>query len=872
MSFSKFFYDVHGFMPFPWQKEAADRLISDRDLNSIAVPTGCGKTAMIDAALYYAAHGGPRRIFFIINRRVVVDEAAERASKIAIALNSDGSPILRDMAKKLGPIRVVRLRGGVHTQDDWVWHPEETVIVLSTVDQVGSRLLHRGYGVSPRMWPLHAGFVGNHALYLLDEAHISAPFASTVKAIAGYGADVRMLEMSATLKENCSSSLELSDVDRNHPLLSKVLGAKKLVSMKEIKEVTESAFVKSAAEEAEKLGESGGIIAVVVNQVRTARAIWKNLVNKKQRAELLIGRIRPCDKDQFLSRLLPSLKAGRKRKRGETLFIVATQTIEVGADFDFDGMVTEAAPLSALIQRFGRLDRRGELGETWAVILGRTKNITKETADKTPVYGVDTYLTWQWLHEQLGDNKELDFGILAMEKILSKVQAPEEGSPHCPQLLPPHVTLFAQTGESAPYFDPSPWLHGPQKRSTDVSVVWRADFKEEHTEEWKDRAQAFPPMVREAMQLPMSAVYGLLNDNKADDTSDIEGANQFFNQKKQTVLKSFLRWRGNDDCMVSNDWQQISPGDTIILPGSYGGTDQYGWDPKYNKPVNDQAELSSFDMKKGMRLRLGEGLIDWAGNQKNQLISLVNELRSAHLDEDPEEGVDEGRIEAAWEALKTLLAKLDHPFVKELGKTYNYQLLPREGLLLSCKTLENYAGGIDGGVPVLLEDHLEGVQKLARRLSAGYSESQAIVQAASLHDKGKQADAFQVMLHGDPIKAAGGPLLAKSGFRNRADMNRALRNSALPKGFRHELYSLSLTNPPDLITAHLIATHHGYGRPWFPKCEGGETLGADLIELRAGWAKKFADALKQKGPWYLAELETLLRASDIRCSQEEQGS
>ena len=70
-----------GATPSPWPE-------------AIALPTASGKTACMDVALFALAFQAlrletgqpitaPRRIFFVVDRRVIVDEAYERARRLA---------------------------------------------------------------------------------------------------------------------------------------------------------------------------------------------------------------------------------------------------------------------------------------------------------------------------------------------------------------------------------------------------------------------------------------------------------------------------------------------------------------------------------------------------------------------------------------------------------------------------------------------------------------------------------------------------------------------------------------------------------------------------------------------------------------------
>src|SRR5262249_38327668 len=155
------------FGPFPWQERLAKRVCDGDWPRAIALPTAAGKTACIDIAVFALAcraQTAPRRIFFVVDRRIVVDQAwlharamAERLAMAPSGILKTVADSLRELAEDDRPLDVFALRGGMYRESSWARSPLQPTIMASTVDQVGSRLLFRGYGVSDSMKPIHAG-------------------------------------------------------------------------------------------------------------------------------------------------------------------------------------------------------------------------------------------------------------------------------------------------------------------------------------------------------------------------------------------------------------------------------------------------------------------------------------------------------------------------------------------------------------------------------------------------------------------------------------------------------------------------------------------------------------------------------------------
>lgn len=707
--FTAFFRALWGeeVTPFPWQQELLFRVVTTDATSDgswpgvLDLPTGSGKTAALDVAVFHLAleaHKGsdrraPLRMAFVVDRRLIVDDAHARARHISLALNcavlDDGAaakletrlaskpervqlvrrcradPVVRSVALRLRglagegqpPLMARALRGGMPMEDDWSQTPVQPTILCSTVDQVGSRILFRGYGVSNGMKPIHAGLLGSDCLILLDEAHLSEPFRQTLTSIRNLrrpdAAPFEFAVLTATPAEKQTVQFKLSDDDRAHPVLSRRLNAEKKALLVEVAGKqgvdTESRRADVAAEYAlslvEKLRVSGvpsPAVGVVLNRVSRARMVFERLeAERKDDVDLmlLIGPARAADRTRHTDLLDPirTQKCDGSRRLDKPLIVVATQTIEVGVDVDFDGLVTEAAALDALRQRFGRLNRAGRDIKAQAVVLAHKEDLAPK-ADDT-VYGNRIRSTWNALNrwQSTASDGCVDFGIRAMEAALEGEAEPLANlvtdKPDAPVLMPAYIDLLSQTSP-IPKADPAIelFLHGPSRSQATVRIIWRADIRErqdlqaalrgqdhgfddgdEDRKRLVDLLTLMPPRAAEAVEVPIWAARAWLERPSAGQAAFSDAIDSRSGPGPDRDLQRLaFRWLGKDDegsgrnpraheqskCSRVITPVKLRRGDLIVVPASYGGCDKWGWNPGSADPVTDVADDAAMPYRK----------------------------------------------------------------------------------------------------------------------------------------------------------------------------------------------------------------------------------------------------------------------------------
>lgn len=385
--FSSFFEAATGHRPYLYQSElatsgsaCASRLIS--------VPTGMGKTAAVALAwLWNRVMRGrddwPRRLVYCLPMRTLVEQTRDEIQNWLRKL-SEAHPENADL-HWLAERSPVILMGGVENDDlrrEWDVYPEKPAILIGTQDMLLSRALNRGYGMSRARWPMHFALLNNDCLWVMDEVQLMDVGLSTSAQLQAFrqGDQARMAApsftwwMSATLQPEWFRSPETQD------LLPALLSSCVRVGegdragrlwddsiRKTLHIHSDCMDGKALADFVASVRSASGLTLVVVNTVKRAVAVFDALSKNKTLGDspdirLVHSRFRPADRaawrDTFLHR---SASTGRPR------IIVATQVVEAGVDISADVLVTDLAPWSSLVQRFGRAARYGGRAEVHVV-------------------------------------------------------------------------------------------------------------------------------------------------------------------------------------------------------------------------------------------------------------------------------------------------------------------------------------------------------------------------------------------------------------------------------------------------------------------------------------------------------------------------
>lgn len=911
-TFGEFYKAINRRNPFPWQERLAMRVEHDEAWPAeVGIQTGLGKTACLEIAIWWLAsqagrppaqRTAPTRIWWVVNRRLLVDSTAEHAEAICNALISPDSAgvsardaeVLAAIARRLSslsadqkgePLEVIRLRGGIASTTPT--DPSCPAVILCTLPMFGSRLLFRGYG--SRYRPVDAAMAGIDSLVLLDEAHLAPHLKRLLRALADCTsgastvlnkarAAAHLVALTATGDADPESRFQIGDDDLADPTVRQRVDAVKPLEVRIEKSGDAAKHLADAAHRILKHASAPARCLVFANTPKTARSVYgrirRGLPESTADVLLLTGLVREHEAERIRARILDPVNGMaaspvQSDSRERHFIVVATQTLEVGADVDAEFLVTEACGVRALTQRLGRLNRLGLYSHARAVYVHspppKRKGLDSET---WPVYGREPADVLETLTQARGVDRGCTVNL--PPRCIADVLGPPADSPgRAPEVLPALLWEWIKTtnppeGEAPvePYFS---GISGPQYS---VSLFWRAHVPESGQRLWPRATD------REAVDVPIQDV-------------------------RESLDGELLHRIASDGVTVEPISQgDLRPGDQLVLPADGGQLDEFGWNPTASSPVLD---VSLKDRGLPLdRVAIERLCCTSVGPKLDDLIRVASGPSEDNEDVDPIQ-----RSQAVAEILACLREVGDPPgweleewtaYIVSLG---NNVVSPRKEvarIYVDNPKPEPFATVLDessiGPNAVDLEQHCLAVavraKAVAERVGLPAEVCRVIEQAGRFHDIGKADYRFQRWLDPDGNR---GVLVAKSDTPTH--LWETMRVSAgWPRGGRHEDLSCRLVREllekrigwlgngddgplyRDLLL-HLVISHHGGGRPLVvPVSDGIGATVSFIVEGRTvrvpsdlaivDWEQpnRFRRLNDHFGPWGLALLEASVIRSD----------
>ena len=493
----------------------------------ISIPTGLGKTAAVVLAWLWnrvahpdAAHREtwPRRLVYCLPMRTLVEQTRDETRAWVTKL-VDAGLIPPDRKP-----RVVVLMGGESLDadaKDWDIHPEADAILIGTQDMLLSRALNRGYGMARARWPMHFGLLNNDALWVLDETQLMGVGVRTSAQLEGLRQKIGTVLGCATWWASATLDSRLLVTPDNHTLpdtlalgaddfenaeVTRRIEAVKRLSTFPLTLVSDGTkavdpYIDQLAPIVLSRHQVGTTTIVILNRVNRAKDLYAALdkLAKKQDLPtriLIHSRFRPLERDP-LSKLI--------KEPGEKI-IISTQAIEAGVDISARTLITELAPWSSLVQRFGRCNRKGEFNtEGGADIfwINLEADIPQNASGLALPYTPEQLDAARTLLRQA---ESTGVSPVALEKLHTDEPIPETHILRRKDL----IDLFDTTPDLAGLdIDVGRYIRDGEDR--DVQVYWR-----EFAKDVKLPDEDIIPQRRELVRVPLHAFRKFYDKNKAE--------------------------------------------------------------------------------------------------------------------------------------------------------------------------------------------------------------------------------------------------------------------------------------------------------------------------------------------------------------------
>ena len=371
-SFSQMFPAISNLRPL---QRACEGLHPDASLTIIEAPMGEGKT---EAALFHAARAAQklesRGLYFALPSQATSNQMFSRMNAWLEQIGTKDARLLHGTA-----FLTQQLPDQFTTEDETIaakWLQPARMGFLGpnavgTIDQAMATVLRSRFSM--------VRLVGlSNKVLIIDEVHAYDLYMSQIIETLlrwCHSCAIPVILLSATMQQtqrqrylSCFTAAPLPDLSSSYPLLTQVLPDGTIQQQPcdasshyhyQFVPVRTDYNAASIAQYALQSVHDGGCLAIMVNTVAHAQEIYR-AVRSCECDEISLflfhSRFPLCRRSEIEKTCVEAFGADRSR-RPQKAILIATQVVEQSIDLDFDGMISELAPMDLLLQRAGRLHR-----------------------------------------------------------------------------------------------------------------------------------------------------------------------------------------------------------------------------------------------------------------------------------------------------------------------------------------------------------------------------------------------------------------------------------------------------------------------------------------------------------------------------------